>query len=142
MKVIAFDYGTKRIGVAVSDPDGRFALAGRPIAVAGDAVEQMADRVEAEQPDRVVVGLPIRLDGTEGDAARRVRDVIDELAARTGVPVEPFDERLTSAEARVRLRGQPLSRKRKKIAVNTVAAQIILQCWLDSRSGGGHTVGP
>lgn len=142
MKIIAFDYGTRRIGVAVSDPDGRFALAGRPIEVAGDAVEQMADRVEAEAPDRVVVGLPIRLDGTEGDAARRVRDVIDELAARTGVPVEPFDERLTSAEARGRLRGAPLSRKRKKIAVNTVAAQIILQCWLDSRAGGAHNGPP
>jgi putative Holliday junction resolvase len=142
VKILAFDYGTKRIGVAVSDPDGRFALAGRPIAVAGDAVEQMAARVEAEQPDRVIVGLPIRLDGTEGDAARRVRDVIDELAALTGVAVEPFDERLTSAEARVRLRGAPLTRKRKKFAVNTVAAQIILQCWLDSRAGGAHNEQP
>jgi putative Holliday junction resolvase len=138
VKILAFDYGTKRIGVAVSDPDGRFAMAGKPIENFADAVEAIAERIDAESPDRVVVGLPIRLDGTEGGAARRVRDVIAEVAARTGVPIEPFDERLTSEEARLKLRGVELSRARKKSVVNTLSAQIILQAYLDSMRAGGY----
>ena len=138
VKIIAFDYGTKRIGVAVSDPEGKFALALKPIEIAAaeEAVDAIADRIDEERPDTVVVGLPIRLDGIEGDAARRVRSVVEELALRVEVPIRMVDERLTSAEARTQLRGMRLSRKRKKVAVNTVAAQIILQTYLDSDRGG------
>ena len=138
VKIIAFDYGTKRIGVAVSDPEGKFALALKPIEIAAaeEAVDAIADRIDEERPDTVVVGLPIRLDGIEGDAARRVRSVVEELALRVEVPIRMVDERLTSAEARTQLRGMRLSRKRKKIAVNTVAAQIILQAYLDSDRSG------
>lgn len=138
VKIIAFDYGTKRIGVAVSDPEGKFALALKPIEIAAaeEAVDAIADRIDEERPDTVVVGLPIRLDGIEGDAARRVRSVVEELVLRVEVPIRMVDERLTSAEARTQLRGMRLSRKRKKVAVNTVAAQIILQTYLDSDRGG------
>jgi putative Holliday junction resolvase len=135
VKVLAIDYGTKRIGVAVSDPDGIFALALRPIQADSPdrALEAIADRIQQERPDRVVVGLPLRMDGTEGEAVERVRALVAELAARVEPPIDLFDERLTSAEARGRLRGVGLSRRRKRAAVNTVSAQIILQSYLDAR---------
>lgn len=101
MKVLALDYGSARTGVAVSDPSGTLA---RPVDVVErvrtkDGMRRLLDLVEREQPERVVVGLPLTLRGTRGPQARETEAFVAELSAALAVPVETFDERFTTALA-------------------------------------------
>jgi putative transcription antitermination factor YqgF len=98
VKVLALDYGRARTGVAVSDPTGTVA---RPLGVVELAdtpggLDRIAAIVGAEQPDRVVVGLPLTLLGMEGSQAEATRQFVDSLADRLGVEVDVFDERFTT----------------------------------------------
>ncbi|HKJ36506.1 MAG TPA: Holliday junction resolvase RuvX [Solirubrobacterales bacterium] len=97
MRVLAIDHGLARCGCAISDPTGTIV---RPL----DVVEPpdagaVADVAKAERAERVVVGLPLSLDGTEGEQAQLVREFCEQLAAAVQVPVETWDERLTTAMA-------------------------------------------
>jgi putative Holliday junction resolvase len=82
---------------------------------------------------RIVVGLPLNMDGTEGPSARAARTFAEHLGMATGVEVEMFDERLTSVEAEERLRSASTSRSGRKAARDAVAAAVILEGWLESR---------
>ena len=98
MKVLALDYGRARTGVAVSDPTGTLA---RPLGVvenarSGPGLARVAELVRAEQPDRVVVGLPLTLRGTRGQQALETQRFVEALEAAVDVPVESFDERFTT----------------------------------------------
>jgi len=137
MRVVAIDYGTRRMGMAVSDPDGSMALALPVFVRQGDEgdVDRMADRLREQGAERIVLGLPLNMDGTEGDSARQVRAFGTHLQARSGLAVEYVDERLTSEEAQDRLRGLPLSREKRRDHANTVAAQIILEAYLSRKKG-------
>ena len=95
----------------------------------GDA-ERLAAVVREQEPDRVVMGLPINMDDTEGPAAETVRAFGEELGGHLGIAIEYRDERLTSEEAERKLRDLPMTREKKKEHVNTVAAQIILEAFL------------
>ncbi|MDI6869998.1 MAG: Holliday junction resolvase RuvX [Bacillota bacterium] len=137
MRILALDVGERRIGVAVSDPLGLTAQAHSVVArrrpetdVA--AVAALVEEVEAE---KVVVGLPLRLDGSEGPAAARVKEFAGELAKAVPIPVELFDERLTTAEAEGVLLAGDLSRRRRRQVIDKVAAALILDGYL-RRSGG------
>lgn len=147
MRVLALDLGSKRIGVAVSDGDGRVAT---PIGT----LERHRDRprlhrevaalVEEWDAELLLLGLPIALDGTEGPAAAAVLAERDELAAVVGVPVEVHDERMTTriAERSLRERGDLDGPARRKV-IDTVAASVILQDWLDrQRPAPDGTVEP
>ncbi len=101
MKVLALDYGSARTGVAVSDPTGTLA---RPLGiveqVGTDAgLERLLDLVRAEEPERVVVGLPLTLRGEVGEQAQETERFIDSLSRALEVPVESFDERFTTTLA-------------------------------------------
>ena len=101
MKVLALDYGSARTGVAVSDPTGTLA---RPVGVveragSGAGLTRLVELVEAEQPERIVVGLPLTLRGEHGAQARETEAFVAALRARVSVPVESFDERFTTALA-------------------------------------------
>ena len=98
MKVLALDYGRARTGVAVSDPTGTLA---RPLAVVAEAstpagLARIANIVEGERPDRVVVGFPLTLRGAVGEQADETRRFIQALEGVVDVPVESFDERFTT----------------------------------------------
>lgn len=98
MKVLALDYGAARTGVAVSDPTGTLA---RPLCVveraATDAgLAELARLVREEDPERVVVGLPLTLRGERGEQALETERFVESLRALVGVPVESFDERFTT----------------------------------------------
>jgi putative holliday junction resolvase len=95
VKVVALDYGAARTGVAVSDPTGTIA---RPLCVfpTRDGIEQLARLIRDEEPERVVVGLPLTLRGDRGEQARETERFADELRDAVGVPVELFDERYTT----------------------------------------------
>jgi putative Holliday junction resolvase len=130
VKVLGVDLGTKRTGLAISDDAGSMALA---FGVVEGGAEEVIRAVQRSGAQSVVVGLPRNMDGSVGAAGRRVQQFVKILRARTGLPVETFDERLTSFEAERRLAGAPLSRKKKRAHVNVVSAQLILEEYLRSR---------
>lgn len=134
MRVLGLDVGSRTIGVAVTDDLGMMAHALSTLdrrGTAGDVaqVRAIAERYETR---RIVVGMPYELDGTEGHRASRVRVFTDALAA-AGFEVEHFDERLSTVEATDVLLEADLSRARRKQVVDKMAAQVILQRWLDEQ---------
>jgi putative holliday junction resolvase len=128
--VLAFDFGTQRIGVAVGSTITRSA---RPLttidAPAGDARDSALSRVIGEwQPDLLVVGLPVHADGSPHPMTARARRFGEDLRERFRIPVDYADERYTSEVAQSSLAGQGRKGRQKR---DEVAAQIILQGWLD-----------
>jgi putative holliday junction resolvase len=101
VKVLALDYGSARTGVAVSDPTGTVA---RPVGVAQrvgtpTGLEQLLAAIAAEEPERVVVGLPVTLRGEVGEQARETLAFVETLRGALAIPVETYDERFTSSLA-------------------------------------------
>lgn len=141
MRALALDVGTRTIGLALSDPEGILASAWETLQRRGEALDvtELLRRIDAREVREVVVGLPLELDGREGRRARRVRrliDVLEEgLAGREGEPVavHVWDERFSSAAAERALREADLRRSQRREKIDAVAAQIILQGWLDLR---------
>ena len=128
------DYGTRRIGLAVSDPEGKIASPLGQIA-ASRSFEKNASGVVAAladfDVDRWVVGLPLNMDGSEGTQAKISRTFADALSKLSGCEVHLWDERLSSAQADIHMAGSGLTRKKKKLRRDMLAAQVILQGFLD-----------
>jgi len=137
-RVLAIDVGTRRLGLAISDATATLARPLETIAVRSetDAIERVMRRVTdlAEEDDGVstiVVGLPVRLDGTASDQSVRVRTFIDALRQQTAIPIVVADERLTSREAESRLAVRERDWRKRKQKLDAAAAAIILQDYLD-----------
>ena len=135
MRVLALDIGEVRVGIAVSDPAARVAS---PVSVL-PAAEVLAHAssfrrvLEDWEPDLLVCGLPRTLAGEEGPQAERIRAQAERIAASCGLPLEFADERLSSAEAKRILKEQGLSERAMRGKVDSVAAGLFLQSWLDAR---------
>lgn len=135
MRVLALDIGEVRVGVAVSDPSGRVAS---PVTVL-PAAEVLAHArtfrrvLEDWEPELLVCGLPRTMAGEEGPQAARIRAQAEKIAAACGLPLEFADERLSSAEAKRILKEQGLSERAMRGKVDSVAAGLFLQSWLDAR---------
>ncbi len=136
MRVLALDMGTKRVGIAVSDPDGRVAT---PLKVVTDPLGQGAREIVAlvkrYEVGTVLVGLPVSLSGDEGEQARLVRSQAEKLARLLPVPVEYWDERLTTEQAHRAMMESGVPGRKKKELVDMIAATIILQGYLDRTAG-------
>jgi putative Holliday junction resolvase len=134
MRVLGLDLGARRIGVAVSDPLGWTAQGLPTIQRRSErqAVDEVRRIVEARGVERIVVGLPRNMDGTIGPQARTALAFAARLRAALGLPVETWDERLTTVAARKSMTETHLSRSRRKKTVDRIAAQLILQGFLDS----------
>lgn len=137
-RILALDPGTKRIGVALSDELGWTAqpletFERRSIEADVRHIQGLVSRHEVRE---VVMGLPIRLDGRMGPAEESVRGLIALLQDRLTVPVVAWDERLTSKAAEDLLIEANVSRKKRKGAVDRVAAALLLQSYLASLSEG------
>jgi putative Holliday junction resolvase len=135
MRVLGLDIGEKRIGVAVSDPSGTVAS---PLTVldAASALANGADLVRiAEDYDvgAVVVGLPLSMDGTEGPQTQTVRNAAQRLAGFLRVPFEFADERLSSVEASRAMEAAGVTSRQARGRVDSVAASVFLQSYLDAR---------
>ena len=131
--VLAFDFGTQRIGVAVGATMLRNARPLTTIAVAANAqrFEAIGKLIAEWQPARLVVGLPLNLDGSEHEMTARCRRFAQQLEGRFKLPVCFADERLSSAEAEARLRADGRNLRRDKLAIDAEAAAIILQSYFD-----------
>jgi putative Holliday junction resolvase len=129
--VLAFDFGTRRIGVAVGDFETRLAHPLESIAAADNRARFAAiARMVAEwQPSRFVVGAPSRTDGSEHPVGRLARRFAQRLAGRFGIPADIVDEHLTSFDAERDLRAAGVRGARLKAGLDPVAAQRILESY-------------
>jgi putative Holliday junction resolvase len=136
VRALGLDLGSKRIGVALSTSDGALATPYEIIARSGDRAADhraLARLATDEGVQVVVIGLPLSLDGTDGPAATAARAEAEELAAATGLPVELWDERLTTVTADRQLAELDLDARARRRVVDKVAAAVMLQAWLDHR---------
>lgn len=134
--MLGLDLGSRRIGVAVSDPSGTIASPYEVLERSGDGGEdyrriaEIASEVGAE---RVVVGLPLSLSGHAGPAAEQTMREVEAVSQATKVPVEVHDERLTTVSAHRSMRLLGVKGRHRRAAVDKVAAAVMLQAWLDGR---------
>ncbi len=132
---IGVDVGTVRVGLAGSDETGTIATPLRtvPRRPASRLWREVGEVVDERHPARIVVGLPRRLDGSEGDSAIDARRLAGQIHTRTGLPVEMWDERFTSAAAERSLIAAGRRRAERRESIDSVAASLLLQSWLDAR---------
>ncbi|MBI5546894.1 MAG: Holliday junction resolvase RuvX [Deltaproteobacteria bacterium] len=134
-RAMGLDVGDKTVGLALSDALGITAQ-GLPT-VQRKSLEADLDAIMAicreNDVERLVVGLPLNMDGSEGPRAEICRRFGDRLSERSGLPVEYWDERLTTAQAERVLLEADLSRRKRKKVIDRLAAQVILQAWMDAR---------
>lgn len=131
--LLAFDYGTKNIGVASGQTITRSASSLASLK-AKDGVPDwnQIEKILAEwKPDLVLVGLPLNMDDTESELSARARKFANRLHGRFGVKIELVDERLTSFEAKGEVMGRGGSRDYKNNPVDSIAARLILESWLE-----------
>jgi putative Holliday junction resolvase len=143
-RILGLDVGEVRIGVAVSDPLGTIALPREVIRRKSpqkdaEAIRQIAHDVQAE---RIVVGIPLNREGKPGDQARKVLEFAQVLQAVTGIEVITQDERFSTAAAQRALLEADVSRRKRKEVIDKVAAQYILQTYLDRRNRLETSLGP
>mgnify|MGYP003346230513 FL=1 len=136
-RVLGLDLGSKRVGVAISDRSGTiaspFAVLQRSGSLRRDH-EAIARLVTEEECERVVVGLPLSLDGSLGRAAQSALDEASRLATVVGVPVETYDERLTTVSADRALIEAKMRADARRRVVDKVAAAVMLQAWIDRQN--------
>jgi putative Holliday junction resolvase len=136
MRLASLDVGDARVGVAVSEEP---ALGAHGVGVVHRVggprdLDALAALLAPYSPERLIVGLPLNMDGSEGPRAAKTRTFAERAAARLGLPLEYVDERLTTFEAEERLRAAGVRRRRQRDAVDRVAAAVILEGYL-ARSG-------
>ena len=135
-RILGLDVGTRRIGIAISDPLG----------ITAQGLETLHRRnkkhdlhyfyklIREYDVKEIVIGLPLRMSGAEGAQAKKIQAFADDLRKQFRLPIHLWDERLTSAEANRLLRETDLSIEKRGQAVDRMAAILILQSWMDSRS--------
>lgn len=134
MRILGIDYGDVRVGLAVSDPTELIAGGIGTVKISGmnNAVEQISVIIAEREVEKVVLGLPLNMDGSEGASASKIRAFAAKLSeACPSVPVEFLDERRTSILAADYMSQTGTFGKKRKDSVDTLSAQIILQSYLD-----------
>lgn len=134
MRSLGVDPGDRRIGLALSDSEGTIATPLLTLKAAGplEAARLVAAEARRYEVEKIVLGLPLHLDGREGDAARRSRLMAERLRALTALPVVLWDERLTTVAADRALREGRVRGAKRKLLVDQVAAALLLQSYLDA----------
>ena len=136
-RILGLDVGSKTIGLAVSDPLGITAQGLETIRRKNKRLdfERLEQVVREREIAEIVVGYPLRMSGAEGTQAEKMQRFAEELRQRFRLPVHLWDERLSSAQANRLLRETEMSIKRRGEVVDRLAAVLILQSWMDARSG-------
>ncbi|MCL1847766.1 MAG: Holliday junction resolvase RuvX [Coriobacteriia bacterium] len=133
MKVLALDIGEKRIGIACGDTDTRVAVPLTTLQASEVLSNSAAFReiIEERQPGLLVIGLPISLDGTEQQQAKRVRKIAEKITKMLDLPLVFQDERLSSSEARRLLRESGCTEREMRGKIDMLAATYFLQAYFD-----------
>ena len=132
-RLLGIDYGTVRIGLALSDPTGTLAS---PLPfLENQSLQQvttaLSELIQTHQIEGLVIGLPRNMDGTYGPSAQKVREFIAQIQKSISLPITPIDERLTTAQASKQLSGIGLNQKQLRKKVDSSSACLILQQYLD-----------
>jgi putative Holliday junction resolvase len=132
-RLLGIDYGTVRIGLALSDPTRTLAS---PLTFLDNnsppqVISAMSALIETHQITGLVIGMPRNMDGTYGPSAQKVRDFIAQIQKSISLPITPIDERLTTAQASKQLSGIGLNQKQLRKKVDSSCASLILQQYLD-----------
>ncbi|WP_027365590.1 Holliday junction resolvase RuvX [Desulfotruncus alcoholivorax] len=138
MRIMGIDLGEKRIGVAVSDELGWTAQGVKTLTNSGkinEVLEEIKQLAQEFGVERVVVGLPKNMNGTTGPQGEKAIDFADKISLHLGLPVETWDERLTSVAAERILVSADMSRAKRRKVIDKMAASIILQDYLNAKSG-------
>ena len=130
-RTMAVDLGTARTGIAVSDELGMLAQPWKTLPGGAASLEAVVAAVGEIRPGHILVGLPRNMNGTFGPAAENARAFAENLRARVACPVDLWDERLTTVAAQRALRESGRKARDQRGVVDQVAAQILLQSWLD-----------
>jgi putative Holliday junction resolvase len=130
-RTMAVDLGTARTGIAVSDELGMLAQPWKTLPGGEPALEAVVAASQEIKPVRILVGLPRNMNGTYGPAAENARTFAENLRARVTCPVDLWDERLTTVAAQRALRESGRKARDQRGVIDQVAAQILLQSWLD-----------
>ena len=138
MRILGIDYGSKRIGLAISDETGTVALPLEYLEAGSyDAVCREIVRIATERgAGRIVVGVPVRMDTTSSPQTESTLEFLAALRRTTTLPVDRWDERLTSVQAERALLEGNVSRRKRKEHIDKLAAQLMLQSYLDARNVG------
>jgi putative Holliday junction resolvase len=134
-RLIGVDYGQRRIGLAVCDPGGRIATPVTTLAATGSPrkdAERILRWAAEHDATGVVVGLPLNMDGSDSDQTRLTRSLADELRSRGPLPVELWDERLSTFQADELMEAANVPPSRRRGLRDAFAAQVILQSFLDA----------
>jgi len=134
-RIMAIDWGARRIGLALSDESRTIASPHSVIKRGGSLdkdLARIADLAVENEVNLVIFGLPMRLDGSMGPAAEGVLEVVEKLRSKVSVPVDTWDERLSTVAAERALLSGDVSRKKRKNVIDQVAAALFLQAFLDS----------
>lgn len=131
-RILGIDHGDVRIGIAMSDETAFLASSLCVVESTNAGMDQILALVAEHRVETIVVGLPRNMDGSYGPATEKVRKFIEKLKTKISVPVEEWDERLSTVSAHHALREAGLDGRRRKGVVDQVAAQIILQNYLDA----------
>ena len=141
MRILGLDVGERRIGVALSDPLGltaqRLTVLERSGGHAAD-LDAVCALIDKHQVASVVVGLPLTMRGAHGPQAQRVSAFAQALRRQSAVPVQLVDERLTTVEGERALLATDASRRKRKQVIDQVAAQLILQHYLETQRAKGE----
>jgi len=134
MRILSLDHGTKRIGIAVSD---ELKLIAQPLEYVpaepfAGFLARLKELIREKEVELILVGLPRNMDGSYGPAALKVREFVAALRDAVTIPIQTWDERLTSAQAQRFLIQGGVRRKERKEKVDKTAAAILLQSYLDS----------
>lgn len=139
-RILALDVGEKTIGIALSDESGTFAFPGRTIQRSEGYrkdMNQLRSLAESEGVDEIVVGMPFMMDGSRGIQAEKVEKFVEQLSRYVRVPIHTEDERLSTFEADQLLIEANCHRSRRKQVIDSMAASVILQAYLDRRRAVG-----
>jgi putative holliday junction resolvase len=132
-RLLGLDIGEVRIGVAISDEMGSIASPLTMIPRRGNVIAELQKLIGKYAPSRLVVGLPVGLSGREGPQAEATREYAEELAEAVGLPIEYYDERMSSSIAEETLIRQGTRREKRKQQIDAMAAAVILQGYLDNQ---------
>ena len=133
MRVMGLDVGASRIGVAVSDATGQLALPVGAVERGPREIDKLKELVREHAVDEVVVGFPLTLEGEVGPQAREVAEYARVLKEKLGVPIKLWDERLSTIMVEKAMVSAGVKRRKRKRAVDKLAAAVILQGYLDAR---------
>jgi putative Holliday junction resolvase len=140
MRFLGIDFGDRNVGLALSDPLeltaqplGQYVLRG-----AEDDKAFFIDLVKRHGVGQIIIGNPLRMDGSSGTRARKTQDFADWLEKVTGLSVIPWDERLTTQQAIVIMQEQKVRTRAKRLVEHQISASLILQSYLDFRHLQGH----